>query len=832
MNNDSQYLNNDSSIFEASSISFSQNNITANNNQLPSSFNSIIKDIQKIFTDKIKPLRKKFSIDSYEESAREIRNLIKQLRKKYYQKEENSNHSQNYPHTQNIQNLENSQTPTKFILPNSQNQSLLKKSYTYGNSYTNNNINTNSKYSNNMSNIEGNTNIKTDINSGISNKNKNMNMMINESMISQFAVILDEIKSPKGINTIYNIMSEIAFFLMSYDDIYINYENKSAYVTMKLFLRMATLNFIRKINKHDFILCLMNKSCNILCKYNDMQKKDESIKKILTLENKELEKFKNIFNWDLDLINHIQKKIDKEIEKCDLIYKGKKIKEEIDSNKLFNYGKNEINNNSEDEMQLKIKKIKEENNILNDIQMDLGDNYIIFLKDSIRTELEQLNLLINKLSQYENPLIKQKFLDIIIRNKEVFSYINENILLPAIPKNDIKNLNSYPFIQNLSIYLDKYMIVGNKIIDILSISLEQDYLIIKKNLEKFAKNFLDILSKNSCKDEIGDNKNFELFKYEINYYHLSLFSFMVTSKMNNKEYFNRISALISTEAKFEYIRYILNDIEKIKNVEFNYESKKEGKEDEGGAIILFDYENNNKNTISFLLEKKYEKKIEKNNNKKAVNPITNIEFCSILAKKLFRDDPVIIILTIALKYWGIQRSIFKYDFKIRKNPIEVLDDSILLFLIYYFLMHKGLIEPFNKSNEEEYINENNDDNKILSLNEIVSLKKLGELFVEFFWFLHEIIQLAENNVLNKKTTRICLNKKKYYENDLVYKDIELKNKKKISIPIPLKLIYNENIILSSLDINETNILKTECIRALYFLLNKNNEEFFIFEKNQ
>ena len=476
MNNDSQYLNNDSSIFKASSVSFSENNITANNNQLPSSFNSIMKDIQKIFTDKIKTLRRKFSIDSYEESAREIRNLIKQLRKKYYQKEEKSNHSQNYPHTQNIQNLENSQTPTKFILPNSQNQSLLKKNDTYGNSYTNNNINSNYKYSSNMSNVEGNTNIKTDINSGINNKIKNMNMM-NESMISQFAVILDDIKTPKGINTIYNIMSEIAFFLMSYDDIYINYENKSAYVTMKLFLRMATLNFIRKINKHDFILCLMNKSCNILCKYNNMQKKDESIKKILTLENKELEKFKNIFNWDLDLINHIQKKMDKEIEKCDLIYKGKKIKEEIDSNTLFNYGKNEIKKNSEDEMELKIKKINEENNILNEIQMDLGDNYIIFLKDSIRNELEQFNLLINKLSQYENPLIKQKFLDIIIRNKEVFSYINENILLPDIPKNDIKNLNSYPFIQNISIYMDKYMIVGKKIIDILSISLEQDYLI-------------------------------------------------------------------------------------------------------------------------------------------------------------------------------------------------------------------------------------------------------------------------------------------------------------------------------------------------------------------
>ena len=92
--------------------------------------------------------------------------------------------------------------------------------------------------------------------------------------------------------------------------------------------------------------------------------------------------------------------------------------------------------------------------------------------------------------------------------------------------------------------------------------------------------------------------------------------------------------------------------------------------------------------------------------------------------------------------------------------------------------------------------------------------------------------MAENNVLNKNTTRICLSQKSYSDQVLIYNDIELYNKKKISIPITLKLLYDNNIIFHFLDKRATDTLKQECTRALYFLLNKNNEEFFIFEKSR
>ena len=381
----------------------------------------------------------------------------------------------------------------------------------------------------------------------------------------------------------------------------------------------------------------------------------------------------------------------------------------------------------------------------------------------------------------------------------------------------------------------------------------------KKNENENKKNENEIKSENN-----------ELFKFEISDYHLALFAFMATSKMDDKEYFNRIGALITTKVKFEDLKDKLIDIENI-NVSFNGDSIKEG-EDDGGTIILLDYQNINKKTISFLLQKKYEQKKEKKNNKnkKIDYKITDLELCSILSKKLFKNepDPIIIILIIALKYWAIQRRIFKYDFK-HNTPKEILDDTLLLYLINYFLMHKGNIEPFpgivdkiknEKKNKEKDENEkeenekkdknekeekNNKENKKEDNNKNAKkndkpllIKTLGELFTEFFWFVHELIKMAESDFDNKnnednkdtKTKYINLNSKEYTSGDLLEREIKVNNNisKKITIPIPLVFMIDDRT-LYKMDKRELNILKRECTRALYFLLNKNIEELFVFE---
>ena len=578
------------------------------------SFDRVIDQIKQVFKISIKSLRANFSIDSYEKSAREIRNHIIQLRKMYYMPPD-KNSEKKIPKTQSQnqnQNYTNTQTQTQ--------------THTHTNVIPNIISNTNTENTNSNTNI--NPNKQTGINLENNSSRKRMDYTLNESSLSQSGVFID-LKNAKSITIIYNVMLEIAYFLMSYDDIYINYENKSAYVTMKLFLQMASLHFIKNIFKQDFILCLMNKSCNILCEYNEMSKKDPTIRKMLALEVKELEKFNKLFNYDINVIKVIINKINNnEIKKIDLVYKGEKIKENIDSNKLFNNMQREIKENIKDEIQLKFDKLNEEINILNDIQNNIGEKYKIFLKDPLKNEIEQFTILFNKISEFETPLIKQIFLDIILRNKEVFNYINENILIPHIPKVEIKKLNLYPFNKSLSIYADKYIKTGKAIIEVLSIPLEQNYLKIKKRANKFAEDFLNSLSKfgenneEEEKEEKGEtddkngenNENSELFTYEINNYHLILFSFMVTSKMKkDKIYFNRISALIKTEKTIDELKDILDNIEGIKNVEYN--SRKD-KDNDKRSIILFDYENINKNNISFLLEKKYEEKKEKKKKKK------------------------------------------------------------------------------------------------------------------------------------------------------------------------------------------------------------------------
>ena len=243
-------------------------------------FKFIYDKIDLIFEEEIKGLRINFSFDIYEKSIREIRNLIIKLRKEYY-------------------------TMKKTYVEN--------KNNSYSEYQTKNNIYSNfTENQNNIYNNGSNTNVKTDTQTDSNFKNKDIkkfNELNNTTMFyvqNPFPIII----SPKGINIIYQQMLEISNFLMSYEDIFINYDNKTAFITAKLFLQMATLHFIKSINKIDFILGLINKSCNILCQYRHIQKKDDNIKKILILEDNEFEKFKKLFKNDCQILSEIQKKIE------------------------------------------------------------------------------------------------------------------------------------------------------------------------------------------------------------------------------------------------------------------------------------------------------------------------------------------------------------------------------------------------------------------------------------------------------------------------------------------------------------------------------------------
>ena len=99
----------------------------------------------------------------------------------------------------------------------------------------------------------------------------------------------------------------------------------------------------------------------------------------------------------------------------------------------------------------------------------------------------------------------------------------------------------------------------------------------------------------------------------------------------------------------------------------------------------------------------------------------------------------------------------------------------------------------------------------------IILKTLGELFIEFFWIIHEIMELVlkENENDKRKIVYISLSNKNYLLKDPIAKD----DKETI-----LKLILSDAVIY---ELNEKYVkrLKVETTRALYFLLSESKEIF-------
>ena len=344
---------------------------------------------------------------------------------------------------------------------------------------------------------------------------------------------------------------------------------------------------------------------------------------------------------------------------------------------------------------------------------------------------------------------------------------------------------------------------------------------------------------------------------------------MISSDIKKREYFNRISALITTNLDFDILCENIGNIEDILNTTlFN-----------NNSMILFDYMNMQKNTISFLLEKKEKEK-------------SKLELCNILSKILFKTDSLYILLTIALKYWAIKRKIFIYDNIKRKQVNPVLDDFTLLYFIYYFLIHKGKIECFkfdenknkNKDKDADNLKEENDseedekdkkdekeekeDSKIIKEDkpkiikdeeknenqeikcnkmdkEKVSsiLQNLGELFIEFLWFIHELMDLIlkENKKNEENYIYIKLTDKNYYSyNYIKRKKIpkkEEKGEKKVGKKDINERIENSILIfgvddeaIDELDKQSVEHFKKEATRALYYLLNSSGKELFAFKE--
>ena len=145
-------------------------------------------------------------------------------------------------------------------------------------------------------------------------------------------------------------------------------------------------------------------------------------------------------------------------------------------------------------------------------------------------------------------------------------------------------------------------------------------------------------------------------------------------------------------------------------------------------------------------------------------------------------------------------------------------------------MYKGkmdcidnISEDKEKEQNKNIINDKKDENR---KNKIPSLlKTLGELFVEFFWFVHEIMKLAlRENENNDERKIVCLSLSNKNYNLIEDNKDNKNNKDDKEAETILRLDFFDNVVC---ELNKTNInkLKIETTRALYFLLSESKEIF-------
>ena len=123
------------------------------------------------------------------------------------------------------------------------------------------------------------------------------------------------------------------------------------------------------------------------------------------------------------------------------------------------------------------------------------------------------------------------------------------------------------------------------------------------------------------------------------------------------------------------------------------------------------------------------------------------------------------------------------------------------------------------------------------------LQNLGELFIEFLWFIHELMDLIlkENKKNEENYIYIKLTDKNYYSYNYIKKKKipkkEEKGEKKVGKKDINERIENSILIfgvddeaIDELDKQSVEHFKKEATRALYYLLNSSGKELFAFKE--
>ena len=249
---------------------------------------------------------------------------------------------------------------------------------------------------------------------------------------------------------------------------------------------------------------------------------------------------------------------------------------------------------------------------------------------------------------------------------------------------------------------------------------------------------------------------------------------------------------------FKLLKKQLGKYQQISNIRFH--------DNKQSQFILFDLD----------IQKKCSFFIENNQNE--------IQRCEKLGQIIFAN-PLYLTLFIAIKIWAVQQKLF-IDYELN-DQIRFFDESVLLYFVYYYLINCGKLETYKnyenkfKDKVKYYVNDNVQKN---------NLKNLGELYVNFFYFMLELINSANELSFRGEKLFISLNSyrfliKKDEDDELkAINQFALKSHKKIGLILQDFLPEKKNSCFMMYDTKQMKKLSKELTRMLYLLLDEDKKK--------
>lgn len=401
---------------------------------------------------------------------------------------------------------------------------------------------------------------------------------------------------------------------------------------------------------------------------------------------------------------------------------------------------------------------------------DLNLKYMYIFKKIIDEFDKQGTLL-------SNPSMKQIFFSIIFNSHSFTAFLLNNIKI------------SYEYLSynNKEVYMTRYITIGNFLYK--RINFNKEYY---QEMQKKVNNIINGLIKPL--EQFFGNEGFDAKSTNVisSIYHSLLFSFMF--RADDKNIFNTLALSVDihdSDTMSKLFRYIKPE-RRIKSAYFNDIS-----------FIMVDYDIIHGHSCKILIE-----------NNKDVLLIQSLS-------TYFFSNPQIIFLYVSIKSWSIKRGLF-FDntFVDNNNSNRIFDDCVLLYLVGLFLIHCGYCEPYDNSNES--INFSIGNILLPKINNS-SLEQIGELFVNFFYFIislaNKVNKENKNGVLivDIQSKQITLSKRDTYPrfNNYYHKNQSIEENVLI-----MKKFHNKikGRYFFAWKLDQFNNLEKEAYRMLHYLL--------------